>query len=72
MTLEMLLREIEMLFAEAEHKSKQFSDEEATEVISCKICLINTTKVIFTSCYHSPCFSCVDKLQDFHMCWKTI
>jgi len=56
--------------------NEQFSDEvdkEAKEeVISCKVCLVNTLKVVFTSCYHCACFSCDDKLKDCHMCRKTI
>jgi len=54
---------------------EQFSgevDEEATEVISCKICLVNTPKVIFTTCGHSACFSCSNKLNNCHICRKRI
>jgi len=79
MSLERSLREAERILREAENKTKvitkKFSDvidEEATEVISCKMCLINALKVVFTSCGHSACFSCADKLKDCRTCRKTI
>ena len=69
----------EMLLRLAENKTeeltKQFSnkvDEEATEVFSCKICLVNALKVVFTSCGHTACSSCADKFKDCHICRKTI
>ena len=77
MSLERSLREAERILREAENKTKvitkKFSDvidEEATEVISCKMCLVNALKVVFTSCGHCACFSCADKLKDCHICRK--
>jgi len=69
--------EIEVIKNEIENEeiTKQFSgevDEEVTEVISCKVCLINTPKVVFTSCCHCACFSCANKLIDCHICRKKI
>jgi len=54
--------------------NEQFSDavdEEAKEVISCKVCLVNIPKVIF-SCGHCMCISCANKLNDCHMCMTKI
>ena len=52
--------------------TKKFNDEEAKEPVTCKICLVNTPKVVLIRCGHSACFSCADKLKDCHMCRKTI
>jgi len=69
---------LELLLRLAENKPKVITkkfgdevDEQATQVISCKICLVNALKVVFTSCGHSACFNCADKLKDCHMCRKT-
>jgi len=54
--------------------NEQFSDEvdeKATEVISCRTCLVNTPKVIF-SCGHCTCISCANKLNDCHICTTKI
>jgi len=72
MALDFLIR-----LAENETKvvTKNFNDEvdeEANEPVTCKICLINTPKVVFTSCCHCACFSCADKLKDCPICRKKI
>jgi len=63
----------------AENKTKVITkkfndevDEEAKEPVTCKVCLVNTPKVVFTSCCHCACFSCADKLKDCHICMKKI
>ena len=70
--LEMLLRQIENKTKVITKKFNDEADEEAKEPVTCKICLVNTPKVAFTSCCHCACFSCADKLKDCHICRKKI
>ena len=57
--------------------AQQFRDEEdeeiseETQVVSCKVCLENLPKVVF-SCGHCSCISCANKLNKCHICRKTI
>jgi len=70
---EMISRQYEAI--ENEEITEEFSgevDEEAKETVTCKVCFVNTPKVVFISCYHCACFSCADKLIDCHMCRKTL
>jgi len=60
---------------ENEEITEEFSDEvdeEAKEPVTCKVCFVNTPKVVFISCNHCACFGCADKLKDHNMCRKTI
>jgi len=44
--------------------NEEFSDEvdeEAKEPVTCKVCLVNTPKVVFICCGHSAYFSCSNK-----------
>jgi len=55
--------------------NEKFSDEVDEELkvpVTCKVCLANTPKVVFTSCGHSACFSCSNKLNKCHICRKQI
>jgi len=52
--------------------NEEFSDEEAKEPVTCKVCLVNTTKVVFISCGHSACFRCSNKFNKCLICRKQI
>jgi len=51
---------------------KESDDEEAKKPVTCKVCLINTPKVVFTSCYHCACIICAKRLNKCHICRKKI
>jgi len=40
--------------------------------MTCKFCLSNQNKVVFSSCGHCSCFGCADKLKYCPICRKTI
>jgi len=74
--LEMMIRQTGKINEELSDEiiNEKFSDEvdeETTEVISCKVCLVNTLKVVF-SCGHCTCIGCANKLNDCHICRKKI
>jgi len=49
--------------------SDEVDEETIQEVLSYKICLVNTLKIVF-SCGHCTCISCANKLNDCHICRK--
>jgi len=51
---------------------KESHDEEAKEPATCFVCLINTPKVVFTSCWHCACIRSAKKLNKCHNCRKKI
>jgi len=51
---------------------KESHDEEAKEPATCFVCLINTPKVVFTSCWHCACICCAKRLNKCHICRKKI